>query len=373
MRSFLKYFFFLILPVAVVILWLAGFFHPKLSAREVQTETKIIKNLKVGRVLTINKVSLSFVGTVVASEKAEISTRTMGYVSYISVKEGDYVRKGELLLKIDPRDTKAQVESARQKLLQAKESYKVALTNYKTVEKTYKRYLKLLQEKAVTQHEFDMVEAKYRIAKSQLEMAKSAVKVAEENLKAVSTNLSYAEVRAPFSGYVVSKKVDVGDMARPGSPLIVMEKPPFKVEVNLPARMLRRMRLGDEFYVLIETLGRKFRARVVEIEPAVDPTSRTFRVKAILEGKGLRSGYYAKVFVEESAERTLLIPKRAVYKRWDFTGVWVVKPDNTLELRFVRLGKSFGDLVEVLSGLSEGERIVVDGLERACDGCRVGG
>jgi len=373
MRSVIKYFVFLILPVTAVIVWLSGVLHPRLSAKEIQPQTKEIRGIKTARVEVISKSTLTYAGTIVAEERAEISTRTMGYVSYVGVKEGDYVKKGQLLIKIDPRDTKARIEAARQQLLQAKQNYNMALANYGAVKKTYERYKKLLEAQAVTQHEFDMIEAKFRAAEAQLKAAESGVKMAQENLKALSTNLSYTEVKAPFSGYVVSKMVDLGDTASPGQPLLVLEKPPYKVEVNLPERLYSKVRKGDELRVYIETLRRYVKAKIVEKEPAVNPVSRTFKVKALIKDKDVRSGFFAKIFIEEPTERTLLVPASAIYKRWDFTGVWVVKPDNTLELRFVRLGRRIGDKVEVLSGLEGNERIVVEGLERTCEGCRVGG
>ncbi|NPA41637.1 MAG: efflux RND transporter periplasmic adaptor subunit [Aquificae bacterium] len=373
MRTFGKYFFFLFLPVALIVLWLAGVFHPRISAKEVEPERKVVKGIKVAPVEVIQKSYISFAGTVVPSDRAEVSTRLMGYISHLPVKEGDYVKKGQLLVRIDPRDTKAQVEAARQQVVQAQKQYKAALANYEAVKKTYERFKKLLSANAITQHEFDMVEAKFKAAQAQLEAAKSGIEMAKQNLKAVSSNLSYTEVRAPFSGYVVSKLADVGDIAKPGYPLLVLEKPPYKVEVSLPERLYGKVKRGDTLRVYVETLKRWTTAKVVEVEPSVNPMSRTFKVKALLEDKSIKGGFFVKVYVEEPIRKTVLIPEEAVYKRWDFTGVWVVKPDNTLELRFVRLGRKVNGKVEVLSGLEGTERIVVEGLEKACDGCKVGG
>ncbi len=373
MRGVLKYVFFLILPVAVVILWLSGAFHPRMSAKEVEISRKTVEGIKVEKVESLKKTVVTFSGTVVPSERAEVSTRSMGYVSFVGVKEGDFVKEGKLLMRIDPRDTKAQIEAARQRVIQAQKNYEATLAGYEATKKTYERFKKLLETKVVTQHEFDMVEAEFKAAKAQLEAAKAGIEMARQNLKAVSSNLSYTEIRAPFSGYVVNKLVDVGDIASPGYPLLIMEKPPYRVEVNLPESMFGRVKEGDALEVYIPSLGKRTEARVVEVEPSVNPQSRTFRVKAVLRDRSIRGGFFAEVLIEEPTEKTLLIPLKAVYRRWDFTGVWVVKPDNTLELRFVRLGRRIGEKVEVLSGLEEGERIVVEGIERACEGCRVGG
>jgi Membrane-fusion protein len=111
---------------------------------------------------------------------------------------------------------------------------------------------------------------------------------------------------------------------------------------------------------------------VVESGISVDPTTRTFRVKLSVPSNGLFSGKLARVLVPED-QSTLVVPQSAIVRRFDFTGVWVVREDNTFELRFVRLGDTFGDKVQVLSGLKEGERVVIQGIEKVCEGCKVGG
>ncbi len=372
MKALAKYTVFLVLPVTLVILWLAGVFHHRISAKEVEPERKVVTGLRTAEVRTLKESYISFTGTVTPSDRAEISTRTVGFVSEIRVAEGEFVRRGDLLLKIDPRDTRARIESARQQVVQAKKRYESALAHYRAVEKTYERYRSLLEEGAVTQHEFDMVEAKYRAARAQLDMAQAGVRAAEQNLKAASAQLSYAEVRAPFDSYVVRKMVDVGDLASPGTVLLILEKPPYRVEFSLPERFYGKLRKGDRVLVRIDALRRETTAEVVEIEPSVDPADRTFRVKALLKDRDVRGGFFARVYLRQE-ERTLLIPKSAVYRRWDLTAVWVVGEDRVLRLRFVRLGRKMGDTVEVLSGLSGNERIVVEGLERACEGCLLGG
>lgn len=373
MRSVMKYLVFLILPVVLVVLWLAGLFHPKISAREIETAAKEVKGVEIGIVEALKRSEVSFAGTVVPSDRAEVSTRRMGFISFVGVEEGDYVRKGDLLLRIDPRDVKAQVEVARQRVVQAQKSYASALANYEAAKKTYERYKELLKEGAVTRHEFDMVEARYEAAKASVEAARSSIELARRSLELVSANLSYVEIKAPFSGYVVRRLVDVGDMARPGHPLLVMEKPPYRVEVSLPESMYAYVKPGDRIRVSVPALGKELYARVVEVEPSVDPRSRTFRLEAVLEDRNVRGGFFAKVYIGKPVKKTLLVPVGAIYRKWDFTGVWVLREDGTLTLRFVRLGRRVGDKVEVLSGLEEGERIVVKGVNKACEGCKVGG
>ncbi|NPA32998.1 MAG: efflux RND transporter periplasmic adaptor subunit [Aquificae bacterium] len=374
MKTFLKYFFFLILPIVLIIMWLAGVFHPKIKTEHVKKEPKVVSGLEIETVKVVKEVPVAYTGTVVAGDRAEISTRVMGFVVDVRVKEGDFVKKGTTLFVVDPRDIKAQVNIMRERILQAEKNYNAAKAHYEAVKKTYERFKKLLKEGAITQHEFDQVEAQFKAAQARLEAARAEIKVAREGLKSAKAQLSYAEVKAPFDGYVIQKMVDRGDTATPGRPLAVMERKPYKVEVAFPEKYFGKIKRGDILEVYIEVLGRVFPAKVVEVEPAVNPMTRTFKVKALIDDDRVKSGLFAKVFkIEKLTEPTILIPQKAVFKRWDFTGVWVVKEDGTLELRLIRLGREFDGYYEVLAGLSPGERIVVEGIEKACDGCKVGG
>jgi len=374
MKTLVKYTVFLVIPIVFIILWLSGVFHKKIHAEEVKREVKTVSGLVIQPVRVVKEVPVEYPGTIVAGDRAEISTRVMGYVVDVKVKEGDFVKKGQTLFVIDPRDVRAQINIMRQRIAQARKNYEAAKANYDAVKKTYERFKKLLKEGAVTQQEFDQVEAQYLAAKAKLQAAKAQIKVAREAYKSALAQLSYAEVKAPFDGYVIQKMVDRGDIANPGMPLAVMETKPYKVEVSFPEKYLGEIKVGDTLEVFVEKLGRVFPAKVVEVEPAVDPLSRTFKVKALINGNRVKSGLYVKVYkLEKIEEPTVLIPKKAIYKRWDFTGVWVVKPDGTLELRLVRLGREINGYYEVLAGLSPGERIVVEGIERACEGCKVGG
>jgi len=123
----------------------------------------------------------------------------------------------------------------------------------------------------------------------------------------------------------------------------------------------------------VDVNGKTVEGKVKTVAPAVDPMSRSFMVKVALpEGCKLGSGKSVYVEVPEAKKKkVILIPKSAIFRWGDFTAVYVVDDNGILHLRFVRLGLSYGDKVEVLAGLKEGEKIVVEGVKRACDGCAV--
>lgn len=371
MRKHLKYMVFLVV-ISLVVLWLAGVFTHKEKSEQVKSEQKLISGLKIGKVEKLQEVFVSYVGNVVADNVAEISTRVAGRITSVRVKEGQSIKREQILLIIDASDILAQSNAVGEQAKQAEYAYRSALANYEAVKKTYERYQSLLKENAITQQEFDQIKAQYESAKAQLEQAKAGISAAQFQRKAIISNLEYTTIRAPFDGHVAQKRVDVGDLASPGVPLLIIEKPPYQLEVNLSETYTGKIKIGDTYPVYVEALNRTIQGKVSEVSPSIDPITRTFKVKLKLGYTDLKSGMYAKLLIPEKLS-VVLVPESAIFRRFDFTGVWVVKPDNTLELRFVRLGEKRGNMVEVLSGLNGDENIVIEGIERACDGCKVGG
>ncbi|MCS6957123.1 MAG: efflux RND transporter periplasmic adaptor subunit [Aquificaceae bacterium] len=372
MRSWVKYGVFLLIIFAMV-LWLGGFLAKKEKAGEIKRESPHVQGLTVGQVEKAIEVVSYYAGQVVADKRVEVSTRLMGKIKGVFVEEGQSVKLGQTLVSIDAEDIKAQASALDHQVAQAEQALRSAMAQHDAVKKTFERYSALLKEGAITQQEFDQVKAQFESAKAQVEQARAGIKAVQSQKQAVVSNLKYSSITSPISGYVVQKNVDAGDLAVPGHTLLVIESPPYLFEVFLPERFAGKVKVGQEYSVQIPSLGENLTGRVVEVSPSLDVATRTFRVKLQLQQKeSLRSGMYGSLLLPEKVE-VLLVPESAIVRRFDFTGVWVVKPDNTLELRFVKLGEKRGDKVEVLSGLKEGERIVIQGVEKACEGCRVGG
>ena len=370
MKGWIKYLLFVLVIIGMII-WLGGFLSGKEKPGEVRGERPIVEGLTIGTVEKVSQIETSYSGQIVADKRVEISTRLMGKVTGVYVKEGQAVKKGQLLLSIDAEDIRAQALAVEGQIGQAEQALKAAMANLEAVKKTYERYSALLKEGAITQQEFDQIKAQYEAAKAQVEQAKAGIRAAQSQREAILSNIKYTSITSPISGYVVYKNIDVGDTAIPGHPLLVIESPPYLLEVFLPEKYINKVSLGKEFKVLVQE--NLLVGKVKEISPALDPLTKTFRVKLELSNyEDIKSGMYAHLLTPEEVE-AILVPQSAIVRRFDFTGVWVVKPDNTLELRFVKLGEVRGDKVEILSGLKEGEKIVIQGIERACEGCRVGG
>jgi RND family efflux transporter MFP subunit len=308
-------------------------------------------------------------GTVIARTVSVVSSRLMGTVTSLKVRDGDRVRAGQLLLTIDDRDIREKVKAAKEGYEEAKKGLEAAKENRDLVDVTFKRYKNLYDEKALTGQELDQIRTKKKIADIDYEKAQAGLRRAEAGLKEAEVYQGFGQVTAPVSGIVTGKKIDVGSMAVPGNPLMNIEDDAsYRIEIKGNETLAGRISKGAEADVFIGALDRHFKGKIVEVVPSVDPVSRSFIVKIGLRGEGLRNGFYGRVSIAMGKKKALLVPAGAIVERGELTGLYIVGKDGVLKYTLVRVGKAYGGGVEVLSGLKPGERVVVEGVEKAVDG-----
>jgi multidrug efflux system membrane fusion protein len=349
------------------------------------------------------------VGTIRSKTTTVLSSKIMGNILAVHVHEGDHVRIGQLLIEIDDRDSRAQLQKAQAGLrevqdalgemdqnIRAAESGKEAAEAGKALASaTFNRYKALLEQRSVSQQEFDEVQAKLRIAEAEVDRAgrviealgakKSQVLAKVEQAKAdiagAQVHVGYGRITSPTNGIVVSKQAEVGLLASPGVPLLVLEDPShYRLEVSVEESIVKKIRLGTAAQVSIDALGpRKLSGEVAEIVPISDPASRSSTAKMDLfdeKGKidsvpGLRSGLYGKARFNVGQKQTIQIPQKAILQRGQLVSVLIVDPSDVVRLRLIKTGKTYGEQTEVLSGINDGDRILVEGLEKAKEGDRV--
>jgi len=278
------------------------------------------------------------VGTVRSKQRAMVEAKVSGRVVEYSATPGALVKAGDLLARLDVQEINARLDQAKAVLDQAK--------------RDFDRQKQLIASNATTRQEYDAAEAR--------------VKVATAGLAEAETMLSYAKVTAPFDGVVTRKLADVGDLAMPGKPLLEIEAPTsLRFEADLPEAILDRVKLGEKMPV---RLAKVIEGTVSEISPVADPVSRTFNVKLDLPATdGLRTGQFGRVSVPVAEVKLLLVPQSAVLKRGQMEIVFVAK-NGKAALRLVKTGKSLEGRVEVLSGLEEGEQVIVSESAQLTDG-----
>ncbi len=181
--------------------------------------------------------------------------------------------------------------------------------------------------------------------------------------------LSYMEVKAPFDAVVTAKRVDVGDRAMPGKPLVDVEAPSMlRLEADVPQSLMSRLKLGMRLTGQVDGVGGEVAGAVVEVGPTADPVTRTVRVKVDLETReGLVSGQFARLRVPVGERKVVRVPAVAVVERGQMDVMFSVVQGKA-RLLLVRPGRRVGDEVEILSGLRDGDLIVVESAIRLVDG-----
>jgi multidrug efflux system membrane fusion protein len=165
--------------------------------------------------------------------------------------------------------------------------------------------------------------------------------------------------------------VDTGMTVFPGTQLITVEEEGnYRLEAAIPESFMGKAKPGDDVRVVIDGIG-GMKGHVAEVVPAIDPASRTFTVKVDITGNGLRSGIFGRAYLAMGSHRGVTVPKAALVEQGALTSLWVVGKDNIARMRLVRAGRTVDDRVEIISGITPGERIIVSGMDGVIDGARV--
>lgn len=456
------------------------------EASAVQAEAVSVRTLTARTELASSTSELP--GTVEAFAQAQLAPKIMSSVRRVYVREGDRVRKGQLLLDLEARDLAAGVAQARAGVnvadagaRQASEAAKIqavtsvtrvrqaeaqlstaraalgqAEANYSMVHEGARKQQKLQAAQSVVQAQaqFDLAKVRYgrmdtlytqgAIAKQQLDeakaqhdvslsaldsakqqqslveegsraqedtmaeqavrQAKGQLEIADQNLRAAKASAGetrikreqvmlaraqaqqarasltqsavqegYSSIRAPFDGVVTAKYVDPGTMVAPGAPLMVVQDTHrFRLTATAPEEKARLAVLKTKVQIVLDSVpGRIFNAVIDTVVPAADPQSRTFIIKATLPAdRDVRPGAFGRMRLPGPREKGIYFPKEAIWKRGQLTGVYVVK-DDFATLRLVTLGRPAGERIQILSGLSDGDVVAVENIEKLKDGARV--
>jgi multidrug resistance efflux pump len=342
------------------------------------------------------------VGTVRSKTVSTIQSKVVGHVTAVHVTEGDRVQPGQVLVEIDDREAVAQAQKAEgalsetraalqelERSINAAESAKAAAdANSALADATYRRYKGLAQDQAVSRQLLDEAEAKQKAAAAEASRAEDMVRLsrakrgeiearieqAQAELANAQVLLSYTKVRSPMDGLITRKNVEVGDLASPGTALLEVEDDRhYRLEAIVDEAQVTRLRIGNSGSVTIDALGGALLTGTLsEIVPAADPASRTSVVKLDLPPTdSLRSGVFGRVKFAVGQTQALTVPQSALVERGQLTGVYVLDTERVARLRLIKTGKAYGDRVEVISGLNDGETVVSGNVGAVSDGSRV--
>lgn len=328
------------------------------------------------------------VGTITAETVSTLSGKLMGTVTAVAVREGDRVTRGQLLVSIDDRQVNARLNQAKAVLKESRRAEEAAVSardaaraGAELARATYQRYRKLIAEDSASRQEFDEVRARHRQAEAALAQAEAMVEAVRQKIRQAEAALSEARIfrkdtriLAPFDGTVIAKRIEQGDLAAPGTPLLTIEKSGrFRIDVVVPENHIQAVFPEQKLSVRIPAIaGPPLEGIVKTLMPTADPQSRSFIIRVQLPaGIPIRSGMFARVRIPLGDDPMLMIAASAIVTQGQLTGVYVVGEDQIARFRLIRTGRRIDDLVEVISGLAAGSRYVAHPPADLKDGRRV--
>jgi RND family efflux transporter MFP subunit len=334
--------------VTVLLLWLAGKFASKVS---MQTERVSANEDKTpGIVAEVRLVRLPLVetaiGTIRPVHETTIGSKLLARVVEVNLKAGQKVEQGAVLLRLDDTELRARLKQTEAALAAAEAARAQA-------EVENNRYAKLIKANAVSQQEYERVATALKSTDAELRRAK-------ESVNEVQATLDFTTVRSPLDGIVIDKKVDAGDMVTPGQMLATLLDPKrMQFVASVRESLAHRLKVGQPIEVQVENFNKQGTGTISEIVPEAESSSRSFQVKVTGPcPEGIYSGMFGRILIPLDEEQVLVIPRQAVQTVGQLDLVNVAT-HGAFSRRAVRVGRTIGEDVEVLSGLREGEYVQV--------------
>lgn len=337
--------------LGTVMAWFAGVFHEKIDTDPVAAATPVPAGAEVLEIRATEEPIIERAsGTVRAKNETVVSSRITAAIAAIHVRAGDRVEAGDVLVELDARDLQA-------RLAQQNEAVRAARARLAEARPSFERTEALFERNLVSKADYDRALAVLRAAEAELARAEQAAAEAR-------TALSYSTIHAPFAGRVIERFADPGDTAVPAQPLVRLYDPRLlRLEAYVRESLAGRIELGMQLEARIDALGRDLSVRIDEVVPSAEPGSRAVLVKAVLPpDAAIYPGMFGRLLIPHGARRALYIPPAAIRRIGELEMVSLVTPQGVLR-RMIRTGESRREgLIEVRSGLDEGERILATPL-----------
>lgn len=337
-----------IATIIVLMLWILGTFrHGVIQASKAPVPVESAEGLPTEKIaMQMIPAVTEAVGTIQAEQLATLTSRVVANVVEMRAAAGQHVASGQTLVVLDERDLRHRVE-------QAQDAVRSAEATMAQAQSDYRRDKPLFDQQVITPYDFEHTQTNLKTAEANLHRLQQAQREAE-------VNLSYAVIRSPFTGVVVDKLANVGDLAAPGKPLLTMyEQGRLWLEANVPEELMDRVHINRVLPFRIDAVGRQMQGRVVEIVPSSDPASRTVVVRVHLsEPKDVVPGMFGRLLLPMKPEQILTVPATALIRAGQLTMVDVVS-EGRVQRRIVQLGRGIGNQYEVLSGIAAGETVAI--------------
>jgi membrane fusion protein (multidrug efflux system) len=307
--------------------------------------------------------TLSAVGSLRALEHVTISPKKAGIISKIYVREGDRVKKGQILIQLDDVDARLQVERAEARVREAEASLE-------TSQNTLTRYRRLLESKVIPQQTYDDLSLKVKLDEARLDLARTELNIARQNL------LDH-QIVSPIEGVVNLKIASLGEhvnVAPKDEILTLVQMDPLELEFYIPENWVGRVRKGSRIQFTLKAYSdEKHEASPQFSSPTADPATRNVKMKAIAPNPHhrLKPGFFAEIVLPAGGNsKGIAVPESALFSQEGKLFAFVVK-DGIAFRREVETGIRFDGKVEILKGIQKGEKVVTVGHEQLSDGAKV--
>ena len=387
----------LISPVLLSSVFLSGC-HQKLAAaadQPVPVRVQVPQHVQ-------QPVSIAVSGAVEANITALTAFQVGGRVLHVYVEEGQHVSKGQILAELDPADYRnglnaasgeadaAAAANAKAKAGLRHQELEQVRIDFERTQDEYQRLKYLYDHQSLPANDFHKIEAAYLAAQQRYDMAQSGTRVedklaasaqyaaANAQMAEAQKRLTDCQLRAPISGYIGMRQLEVGDTVAPGVPVFsVVDLNPVKVKVGIPEAEIGKVREGDRAEVSIPSLdNQQFNGRIEAIAAASDPASRTYVSKIVVENPKLvlRAGMVSEAhLIGDTRVNAITVPGSAIVRdERGVTQVFMLAPgQNRVYGRRIEVGSMMGSEIEVRAGLTGTEQVVVDGQNYVHDGSPV--
>lgn len=328
-------------------------------------------------------------GYVVAQRKAAVASKGTGRLEKLFVVEGDPVKKNDIIAQIESADIEAALSQAKANLEMGKALLQQAKAELTDAANNYERAKNLIKEGSISQSEFDMAEARFRRGTAMVASAEASVRAYGFGVRSAEVQLENMRIRAPFDGTVLTKNADVGEVVAPfgaslnarGAVVTIADMNSLEVEADVSESNIQKIKVDQPCEITLDAFPEKrYRGIVHKIVPTVDRAKATVMTKVqfidrdnrVLPEMSAKVAFLTEAMTENDANQKMKLGLNpsAIISRNGIKYVFVVK-DNILSLQQVTLGASIGSAIEVLSGLSAGEKVVIKPLESLSDGTKV--
>ena len=295
-----------------------------------------------------------FEGTVEAVNKTTVSAQTSGRITYINFDVDDFVEQGAVILRFSDSEHKSRLD-------QASGTLAAAMARARAAEQDFERVSKLFKIGTVAKARFDQAKSEIDASVAQAQNARAAVEQAGEQL-------GYTVVKAPYSGLVVERHVEIGEIANPGKPLMTgFSLEQLRVRSEVPEQFAQLIRKSNVATVILGT-GDNIAVQELTVFPFADPNSNTVTIRlALPEGiKSVFPGMLVKTRFKIGEIKMLVVPEIAIARRGEVTGVYLVDNANNVALQQVRTGREMDNgMIQILTGLKDKDRFALDPLKAA--------